>query len=235
MVIGEAHVIGEAELRRQATRWGVDPMVVDLDYGLGWFLAALYGANGEVDRLVFKGGTCLRKACFADYRFSEDLDFTATLRPEPSLLLAWVERAARWSTDHDGPDFGVSVSRVETLEDDYGQETYQVRLYYRGPLQWGGSPRAIRLDVTRDEVLVLPPVARSLIHPYSDADALGTPEIPCYALEEILAESCVPSAVSGASPCRATSTTSIGWCRQGCPWAASSPCSRPSSRPAGLT
>lgn len=29
------------------------------------------------DNLIFKGGTCLRKCYFEDYRFSEDLDFTA--------------------------------------------------------------------------------------------------------------------------------------------------------------
>jgi hypothetical protein len=42
-------MIGEAELRRQAARWGVDPMVVDLDYSLGWFIAALYGATRRSD------------------------------------------------------------------------------------------------------------------------------------------------------------------------------------------
>jgi predicted nucleotidyltransferase component of viral defense system len=28
--------------------------------------------------LIFKGGTCLRKCYFPNYRFSEDLDFTST-------------------------------------------------------------------------------------------------------------------------------------------------------------
>ena len=34
-------MIAEAEIRRYAAQWGVDPMVVDLDYALGWFLTAL--------------------------------------------------------------------------------------------------------------------------------------------------------------------------------------------------
>ncbi|MEZ4424280.1 MAG: nucleotidyl transferase AbiEii/AbiGii toxin family protein [Gemmatimonadota bacterium] len=29
------------------------------------------------EHLIFNGGTCLRKCYIADYRFSEDLDFTA--------------------------------------------------------------------------------------------------------------------------------------------------------------
>jgi predicted nucleotidyltransferase component of viral defense system len=181
-------MIGEAELRRRAAHWNVDPMVVDLDYSLGWFIAALYKANRDANRLYFKGGTCLRKCYFGDYRFSEDLDFTATLRLGPDRLLDWVERAARWAVEADGPDYRASSPRLETLRDEYGSETYQVRVYYRGPLQWGGSPRAIRIDVTRDEDVVLPPAERRLIHPYSDESAFAQANVTCYTLIEILAE-----------------------------------------------
>jgi predicted nucleotidyltransferase component of viral defense system len=181
-------VIGEAELRRQAARWQVDPMVVDLDYSLGWFIAALYGANTGAERLCFKGGTCLRKCYFGDYRFSEDLDFTAAARFDPERLLQWVTRAAHWSAARDGPNYEIAAPLIETLQDEYGSESYQVRVYYRGPLQWGGSPRAVRLDVTRDEALVSAPEIRPLLHPYSDMEALDAPGITCYALVEILAE-----------------------------------------------
>ena len=181
-------MISEAELRRLAARWGVDSMVVDLDYSLGWFIAALYGANEGAERLYFKGGTCLRKCYFGDYRFSEDLDFTATRYFDPERLLDWITQAARWSATRAGPDYEVATPRVETLRDEYGGETYQVRVYYRGPLQWGGSPRAIRLDVTRDERVICPPETRGLLHPYSDMEVLEVPAITCYALVEILAE-----------------------------------------------
>ncbi len=181
-------MIAEAEIRRYAAQWGVDPMVVDLDYTLSWFLAALYGTTKSADLLRFKGGTCLRKCYFADYRFSEDLDFTATAALAPQALTEWVGRATRWAADHDGPDFSAAPVRLEVVEDEYGSESYQVRVYYRGPLRWGGSPRAIRLDVTRAERLLLPAAARRLIHVYSDVEALGQAEVACYALEEILAE-----------------------------------------------
>jgi len=181
-------MIGEAELRRLAARWGVDPMVVDLDYSLGWFIAALYEANEEAERLYFKGGTCLRKCYFGDYRFSEDLDFTAVTQPSPDRLLDWVEQAAHWAEETDGPDYRASPPRLETLRNEYGSETYQVRVYYRGPLQWGGSPRAIRMDVTRDEEMVRPSTERRLIHPYSDEPVLARVRVPCYTLIEILAE-----------------------------------------------
>lgn len=181
-------MIGEAELTRKAFDWGVDAMVVDLDYSLGWFIAALYNASPQASHLRFKGGTCLRKCYFGDYRFSEDLDFTATSRIDPGRIERWTREAARWSADNDGPDFEAAPVRVETVRDEYGGETYQVRLYFRGPLRWSGSPRAIRLDITRNEVLVSPAESRALIHPYSDADLIVASTIPCYAPAEIMAE-----------------------------------------------
>ncbi|MGD1996470.1 MAG: nucleotidyl transferase AbiEii/AbiGii toxin family protein [Anaerolineae bacterium] len=181
-------MIDEAELRRLAARSGTDPMVLDLDYSLGWFIAAFYGANEGTESLYFKGGTCLRKCYFGDYRFSEDLDFTATTWLAAEQLLDWVERATHWSTEAGGPHYRASPPRLETVRDEYGSETYQVRVYYRGPLEWGGNPRAIRMDVTRDEEVLLPSVERPLIHPYSDETSLAQPNVTCYALTEILAE-----------------------------------------------
>jgi predicted nucleotidyltransferase component of viral defense system len=87
-------VIAEAEVRRLAGQWGVDPMVVDLDYVLGCFLAALYGQDGAAV-LRFKGGTCLRKCYYGDCRFSEDLDFTAERRISPQELQELVVAATR--------------------------------------------------------------------------------------------------------------------------------------------
>ena len=181
-------MIAEAEVRRWAARWRVDPMVVDLDYSLGWFLAAFNRAGQLSSPLRFKGGTCLRKCYFADYRFSEDLDFTAEAFLTSGQLLESVEHALRWSADHDGPDFAALPPRLEVVADDYGRESYQVRVYYRGPLRWSGTPRAIRVDVTRDEKLLLPAEHRRLIHVYSDASALDDVDLACYPLEEILAE-----------------------------------------------
>jgi hypothetical protein len=61
-------------------------------------------------------------------------------------------------------------------------------LYYRGPLRWGGSPRAIRLDITRHETLCLPAVDRVLIHPNSDQHIAISNAISCNDLAEVLAD-----------------------------------------------
>ena len=52
---------------------------MELDYALGWALRGIAGLPYLAGVWSSMGGTCLRKCYFPDYRFSEDLDFTATL------------------------------------------------------------------------------------------------------------------------------------------------------------
>ena len=70
-------MIRDAEIRRRARVAGVEPRTIELDYVLGWVLRGIADHPPLARRPVFKGGTCLRKCYFPDYRFSEDLDFTA--------------------------------------------------------------------------------------------------------------------------------------------------------------
>jgi predicted nucleotidyltransferase component of viral defense system len=49
--------------------------VLQRDYCLAWLLATL-ATHPLREHLAFKGGTALRRCHFANYRFSENLDFT---------------------------------------------------------------------------------------------------------------------------------------------------------------
>lgn len=64
------------EISQKANDWKVADTTVDKDYVLGHFLNCFFNFGYNRDLFVFKGGTCLRKCYFSDYRFSEDLDFT---------------------------------------------------------------------------------------------------------------------------------------------------------------
>src|SRR3989304_3790929 len=70
--------------------------VIERDYCLAWFLIGL-ARHRLRDILAFKGGTALRRCWFADYRFSEDLDFTLTQAISfagfPAGLDAWIAGA----------------------------------------------------------------------------------------------------------------------------------------------
>lgn len=181
-------MISEAEIRRSAARWRIDPMIPDLDYTLSWFLAGLSKNLAARSGLCFKGGTCLKKCYFPGYRFSEDLDYTATRLITAEDIGNWIAQIADWSTSQAGPDLLAAPYRLEVVEDEYGKESFQVRVYYRGPLRWGGSPRAIRLDITRDEKLIWPVEDRPIYHSYSDGGEFESLSVPCYSLLEVLSE-----------------------------------------------
>ncbi|MCL4473764.1 MAG: nucleotidyl transferase AbiEii/AbiGii toxin family protein [Actinobacteria bacterium] len=181
-------MIPEAETRRLAAAKGVDLMVIDLDYALGWLLAGLFSDSAIRDSWIFKGGTSLKKCWFPEYRFSEDLDFTVHGRLDvdmvQNLLKDPLEKVAQLS----GIDLNATAPRFELVSDEYGKESLQGRLYHRSTIQRTGSPQAIRIDLSADEVVIFPPVSRQLMHPYSDSASLPKVAIPCYSLEEVVAE-----------------------------------------------
>lgn len=180
-------MIPDQEIRRIARELGVEPRIVDLDYTLGW---ALWGMRRHAylrDRLLFKGGTCLRKCWIPGYRFSEDLDFTAT------AWLSWDEfekavlRAFRDVGEITGIDFEAKEPAMDVIEEDYGRESLRFKIYFRGAHP-RPNPRAIQLDITRHESIVFQPETRSVQHDYSDGEGRTGWDWRCYALEEVLAE-----------------------------------------------
>ena len=181
-------MISDAEVRREARQARVQPSVIDLDYVLGWALWGLGSHPYLQPRLLFKGGTCLHKCYFPDYRFSEDLDFTATEQMDWQLLERAVQDTLDRITTEVGIDFAVQALRTEILKDERDRESSQMRLYYRGPHRSAASPRAIRLDVSGSEAVVFEPALRPVVHPYSDAAEMGEMLWRCYSLEEMMAE-----------------------------------------------
>ena len=57
-----------------------------------------------------------------------------------------------------GIDFAASEPRFQIIDDEYGRETLEFRIYWRGPHAAGGSPHSLRLDITRNEVVAFDPV-----------------------------------------------------------------------------
>lgn len=70
-------MILQKEISTIAEAKGVKKSTIDKDWAIGHFIAAIYSEPELKNALIFKGGTCLKKCYFSDYRFSEDLDFTA--------------------------------------------------------------------------------------------------------------------------------------------------------------
>lgn len=181
-------MIDQAEVRRIAGTLGVDPLVVDHDYVLGCFLHFLAQQDEVKQFWIFKGGTALAKCYFPEYRFSEDLDFTVTSAITEALLVQIVDSAKALMQTVIGVRTGVEKTRVEVIRDEYSQESLEGKFYYRGPWEYSGSARSVRIHVNRDEKIVFATQTKSIIHSFSDKDDLPKTSLKVYALEEVFVE-----------------------------------------------
>lgn len=160
--------------------------VVQQDYLLSWILVGLSNVPELRSNMVFKGGTALKKCYFGDYRFSEDLDFTAL----PELfkgknLEKKVREAVSIAEQLMGKYAPIMTTCERYREKDHhpgGQEAFKIRAQF--PKQREPLVTAM-VEITFDESIVTPPVARQIIHSYEEAidSTLQT-----YSLEEIVIE-----------------------------------------------
>lgn len=183
-------MIDRREIIDAATALGLLPSVVEKDLVLGWVLAGIYQHEGLATHWIFKGGTCLKKCFFETYRFSEDLDFTLTDEShlDEEFLSRVFSEIAEWIYEETGIELPADLQTFDIYDNPRGNPSCQGRISYRGPISpsSGGLPR-IRLDLTADERIVLPPVKVPIFHPYSDAPVDGI-HVVSYAYEEAFAE-----------------------------------------------
>ncbi|MCF6168003.1 nucleotidyl transferase AbiEii/AbiGii toxin family protein [Lutibacter sp.] len=183
-------MILQKEIQNKAKQWQVPPDTVDKDYILGHFLSAF--SKYYKDQLVFKGGTCLRKCYIENYRFSEDLDFssfTSSFRFDKKLLKKIIEEIK----DKTGIQF--FLEPIKTLQHNNIQKGFQVNIKYWGanhsknqqPLPPNRWHTKIKLEVSTEEIVVLPTPTKQIFHPYSD-NLCGADAIKCYAINEIVSE-----------------------------------------------
>ena len=125
---------------------------------------------------VFKGGTCLRRCYIPGYRYSEDLDFTATPEAASLDLVAAVGVWCAWL----GQEAGI---RAQAEGDASPRRAW---VSFTGPLG-ALRQRSIKVDIPDDEAIVDRITDRQLISEYSDLDGSGF-LVPCYSLAEIWAE-----------------------------------------------
>ncbi len=183
-------MINRGEILNISRTLGLLPHVVEKDYVLGWVLAGIYSQKNLTKGWVFKGGTCLKKCYFETHRFSEDLDFTLV---EPHHINQYsladiLHQIGEWVYVQTGIELPQELQDIDFYENPRGTLSCQCKLSYKGPIapSSGGLPR-IKLDLTLDEILVLPPVERTICHDYSDLPTDGI-RIICYHYAEAFAE-----------------------------------------------
>ncbi len=160
--------------------------VLERDYCLSWFLVGL-SRSPLRERLLFKGGTALKKCYFPGYRFSEDLDFTLaeevpfeTIREELEVVFTETYRAS-----------GV-VFRYAREDRHAHVNSHTFYLGYEGPLPGESSGKEVKTDITIREEVVFPMEERPLLRGYEEyEDIPETAIIRVYSLGEIAAEKVV--------------------------------------------
>ncbi|MGH7882386.1 MAG: nucleotidyl transferase AbiEii/AbiGii toxin family protein [Candidatus Dormibacteraceae bacterium] len=150
---------------------------------MSYILAAIYsGQLGVI--LAFKGGTALRKCYFRGYRFSEDLDFTLLEQRGEAVIESQLEEACTRAEKLISP-FGrfrfIGQRQVHRQDHPFGQIDYRIQVEYPT-----GASLPIKVEITRDEPVVLPLVKREIIHLFEGEDPNS--QIYCYSLEEIAIE-----------------------------------------------
>ncbi|MBN1486597.1 MAG: nucleotidyl transferase AbiEii/AbiGii toxin family protein, partial [Anaerolineae bacterium] len=165
---------------------GIPFWILEKDYALSYLLAGMATVPVLNASLVLKGGTALRKFYFSDYRFSEDLDFSSYPGMQLSHIEAVMQEAVYQMTQllqTVGP-FDAQMERL-TLRGLHpgGQDAFIVRVRFpshREPLC------RLKVEITHDEIIMLPSLKRSLLHCYSELPPVA--QWHCYALEEVVAE-----------------------------------------------
>lgn len=157
--------------------------VLERDYCLAWFLAALSQSDLKAV-LAFKGGTALKRCYFGDYRFSEDLDFTLLEAVAFEEIVRRLDAVYRGVRDDSGITFAFDR---EDPQKHLNSHTFYLK--YTGPLPAGNDAK---VDITIREHLVFPLAERPVLRGYQEfADVPENRLIQVYSLEEIATEKTV--------------------------------------------
>lgn len=186
-------MILKKEITEKSIEWKVPPETVDKDWVLGHFLSAFYSIDEHKEKLVFKGGTALRKCYFPGYRFSEDLDFTSRTT-DYKLTRKLLNKVIKIAEDNSGILFYLNAITGLKFEDKL--TGYQAKLKYWGanhsknqeppnPERWTTN---IKVEITLFEKMIFEPELKKITHPYSDLLLKDSTEIFCYNLKEVIAE-----------------------------------------------
>lgn len=157
--------------------------VLERDYCLAWFLAMM-AQSPLRNVLAFKGGTALKRCYFADYRFSEDLDFTMLQQMPPEEIF------------HHLDALYTSVYEASAIRFQFGEldrhahvNSHTFYLNYQGPLPAASS---VKVDITVEERITNGCGDRAVLQSYPEfADLPLGRQIIAYSLNEIAIEKTV--------------------------------------------
>jgi len=176
-------MLTQAQVQRYSNDSGLrDIMIAEKEVVLT-FLLQLLSERGILNRLAFKGGTCLRKMFVGNQgRFSTDLDFTGIEDHDHEEII--LDMMAAFEQVYHGIQFAIPDEGYYETQDGL---SWGVNPTYSHDWNRGGSE--IKLQISRRETPTLPTGRRSQIEQSYFRFLPFTPgDIACLALPEIIAE-----------------------------------------------
>ncbi len=186
-------MIRKKEIEKQAEAQKVPKSTIDKDWVLGHFLDAIYSVPACRENLVFKGGTCLRKCYFPNYRFSEDLDFTSidstfvldkTLLTQITNLVTSRTEIPLHIQEISELRFNNQLTGFKAIVKFWGAD-HSMNQVPPTTDRWSTS---VKIEIILYEHMVFPFENREVFHPYTDGLSETPLFVPCYSLREVLAE-----------------------------------------------
>lgn len=146
------------------------------DYVLSTALSKL-DEFGGLKNFGFKGGTCLKKAYFPDFRFSSDLDFSVKTSSED--LPAFVRENFENKVLE-----GVKFKKIIQIDRTSGNTVLSIK--YESQISDRKHVDSILLELSSDSSIILPLRERTVLNPLEFN--LPKTTVNCLDLKEILAE-----------------------------------------------
>jgi predicted nucleotidyltransferase component of viral defense system len=166
-------MIKQSEIKNLSRQNKVPISTIERDYAQNWLLKYL-------PEMAFKGGTCIRKVYFKEYRFSDDLDFTVleeiNITKLEEIILNSVQQAKIKS----------NIQFIDEINSKEVRNGYSFDIFFR-ITRTTGSPLKIKIDITKNEnEQIINQITQKVInHPYSD---IIDTKVFTYSLDEIFAE-----------------------------------------------
>lgn len=186
-------MILKKEIEVRAEEQNIPKSTIDKDWVLGHFIDAIFSIPACKENLIFKGGTCLRKCYFPDYRFSEDLDFTC-INPKFELTKKMLGQLIQILTER--TEIRLHIEELKPLHHNDELTGYKAIIKFWGadhprnqapppPERW---TTRIKIEIILYELVVFPVETREIYHTYTDKLSQTPLEVSCYAIHEVLSE-----------------------------------------------
>ena len=172
------------QFKRIAGREKVPLGTIEKDYMTSLLLVVLSGYP-SFSKLVFKGGTCIKKVYFPEARFSMDLDFSCP-SDEANSILHFLRKELSNQELH-------GIRFLEVREEEKGKKGMRISVKHE---ETSGYPTSVKLDLSFREDTFQKPLFKEVLNPYGYK--LPSCRVKSLTLEEILAEKMRALMVRGA-------------------------------------